>query len=388
MNMPYDFDTVFDRHNTNSLKWEKYAGSDILPMWVADMDFPMPPPVHAALLERLQHPALGYTVAGESVVAATRAHLQRSYDWQIEADWLVWLPGVVAGLSNACRAWGESGDHVITCSPIYYHFLGVVEPAGRELVDVPLREIDNVWSYDLEALEIAATHPKAKLLMLCSPHNPVGRVFSTEELQAVVAIAKRHDLLVVSDEIHDGIVLDQERPFVPTAVACPDYAHRIITLMSPSKAFNMAGNNCSYAVISDPELRRQFKHHANGAISPATPLAYTALEACYEHGEEWRQQMLEYIRGNRDLLQASIDKLPGLRMPALEATFLAWIDISALRLNDAPTWFEQQARLGLSPGGPFGNADYVRMNLACSRSTLEKALQRFEAAVQQRLGEL
>lgn len=386
--MQYDFDTVLDRHNTDSLKWEKYPDSDIIPLWVADMDFPMAPPVHAALLERMQHPALGYTVAGDSVVAATQTHLQRNYGWDVEANWLVWLPGVVPGLSNACRTWGESGDHVITSSPIYYHFLQVAEPAGRELVDVPLREVDNVWSYDLEALEVAAAHPKAKLLMLCSPHNPVGRLFSAEELQAVIAIAKRHDLVVVSDEIHDGIVLDQERSFIPTAVACPDYAHRIVTLMSPSKTYNLAGNNCTYAVISDPELRREFNFHAKGAVPAPTPLSYTALQACYEHGETWRQGLCDYIRGNRDLLQASIDKFPGLRMPALEATYLAWIDVSALRLNDAPAWFEQQARLGLSPGGPFGNADYVRLNLACSRSVLEEALQRFEAAVQQRLAEL
>ncbi|MGB0866831.1 MAG: MalY/PatB family protein [Granulosicoccaceae bacterium] len=386
--MQYDFDTVLDRKNTDSMKWDKYAGTDILPLWVADMDFAMPPPVHAALMERMQHPLLGYATASESVIEATLDHLQASYNWQVQPEWLVWLPGVVSGLSNACRAYGEQGDHVITSSPIYYHFLGIAEQAGRELIDVPLKEENAHWSYDLEALEKAATHPRAKLLMLCSPHNPVGRVFSREELQAVVAIARRHDLVVVSDEIHDGIVLDQDKEFVPTAMACPDDSTRIVTLMSPSKTYNLAGNNCSYAIIPDPELRQRFMHHAKGAIPPATPLSYVALEASYRHCAEWREQLLEYLRGNRDMMRDTIDRLPGLRTPHLEATYLAWIDVSALRLNDAPAWFEQQARLGLSPGEPFGDADCVRINLACSRATLSEALQRFEDAVRSRLKEL
>ena len=386
--MPFDFDTVLDRKNTNSLKWEKYADSDIIPLWVADMDFTMPPPVYEALMERMKHPALGYTVPGESVIEATREHLEKSYGWQIEPEWLVWLPGVVSGLSNSCRAFGEQGDQVITSSPIYYYFLGIAEQAGRELVDVPLQEHNNHWSYDLEALEIAAADPRAKLLMLCSPHNPVGRLFSAEELQAVVAIAHKHDLVVVSDEIHDGVVLDQDKSFIPTAMACPEDSNRIVTLMSPSKTFNLAGNNCSYAVIPDPDLREKFCHHAKGAISPATPLSYVALEASYRHCGQWREELLDYLRGNRDLLQATVNKLSGLRMPPLEATYLAWIDISALRLNDAPSWFEQQARLGLSPGEPFGNSDYVRINLACSRTLLTEALDRFEKAVQARLEEL
>lgn len=386
--MNYDFDTVLDRSNTDSIKWEKYAGTDIIPLWVADMDFAMPPPVHEALMERMAHPSLGYTVAGAGVVEATVEHLQRSYGWSIDPEWLVWLPGVVPGLSNACRAYGEQGDQMITSSPIYYHFLGIAEPAGLELVDVPLNEVDNHWSYNLEALEQAAADPRAKILMLCSPHNPVGRLFSAEELQAVVDIARRHDLVVVSDEIHDGIVLDEDKQFIPTAVACPDDSHRIVTLMSPSKTFNLAGNNCSYAVIPDPELRKQFCHHAKGAVPLATPLSLIALEASYRHCGEWREQLLNYLRTNRDLLQATVDKLPGLRMPPLEATYLAWVDISSLRLNDAPTWFEQQAGLGLSPGEPFGNADYVRINLACSRITLQEAFERFERAVQARIKEL
>ncbi len=386
--MQYDFDTVLDRKNTDSIKWDKYAGTDIIPLWVADMDFPMPPPVHHALMERMQHPALGYTIAGDSVVEATLEHLKQSYGWTVDPEWLVWLPGVVSGLSNACRAWGEAGDHMITSSPIYYHFLGIAEPAGRELVDVPLREKDNHWSFDIPALEKAAANPRAKLLMLCSPHNPVGRLFDAEELQAVMAIARQYDLVVVSDEIHDGIVLDEERAFIPTAVACPEDTDRLVTLMSPSKMYNLAGNNCSYAIISDPTLRAQFNYHAKGAIPPATPLSYVALEASYRHCDEWRDQLLEYLRGNRDLLQTSVDKLDGLRMPRLEATYLAWIDISNLRLNDAPTWFEQHARLGFSPGEPFGDANYIRINLACSRTTLREALNRFEQAVQARLQEL
>lgn len=386
--MLYDFDTVLDRRDTNSLKWGKYAGTDIIPLWVADMDFSMPSPVYDALIRRMEHPMLGYTIASESVVQATVSHLQHNYGWDIDPQWIVWLPDVVSGLSNACRAYGSIGDQVLTSTPIYYPFLGIAEQAGRELIDVPLRENNNRWSYDLAALAKAAANPRAKLLMLCSPHNPVGRLFRAEELQAVVAISRKHGLIVVSDEIHDGLVLDEERNFIPTAVACPDDSNRIITLMSPSKAYNLAGNNCSYAIIPDPALRAQFRHHAKGAIPSPTPLSYIALEAAYNHCTEWREQLLTYLRGNRDLLQASINHLKDLRMPPLEATYLAWIDVSSLQLSDAPKWFEEHARLGLSPGGPFGNTDYIRINLACPRSILQEAIDRFEHAVLARIKEL
>lgn len=386
--MQYDFDTVLERKNTDSIKWGKYAGTDIIPLWVADMDFPMPPPVYAALMERMQHPSLGYATASDSVVEATVDHLQTSYGWQVDPSWLVWLPGVVCGLSNACRAYCAPGDVAITSSPIYYHFLGVAEPAGAQLVDVPLVETNNHWHYNLAALEEAAAKPEAKLLMLCSPHNPVGRLFSAEELQAVMAIARRHDLIVVSDEIHDGLVLYSEREFIPTAMASPEDSDRIVTLMSPSKTFNLAGNNCSYAIIPNVNLRKRFTYHAKGAFPPATPLSYVALESAYRDCSAWREQLLDYLRENLQLLQTCINKFPSLRMPPLEATYLAWIDISALRLNDAPAWFEQQARIGLSPGGEFGDSNYVRINFACPRSTLAEALRRFEQAVELRLSEI
>ena len=259
----HDFDTVLSREGTSSMKWERYRDRDVLPFWVADMDFAVAAPIRRALEARLAHPIYGYTVAPEALVEAVVGHLEREYGWRIEPDWLVWLPGVVPGLAASCRAFCGAGEELIVNPPIYHHFFDSHEEARQRLVQVPLRResggaTPGRRTYDVEAMHAAFTE-RTRLLMLCSPHNPTGTVFTAEELRATLAPCAERDVIVVSDEIHCDLVLDPEARHVPTALACPELADRLVTLMSASKTWNIAGLNCSFAVIGDASLRERFR---------------------------------------------------------------------------------------------------------------------------------
>ena len=382
-----DFASEINRRDSDSVKWRLYKDRDIIPLWVADMDFAVAPEIKDALQARLDHGVYGYADATESVVEATLGHLERDYNWTVDPDWLVWLPGVVPGLAMACRTCSEPGDKVIVSSPVYYPFLVVPEVAERTVCDVPLTRDNGHWRYDLDALEAAARDPRATMMIICSPHNPVGRLFSRDELAAVVEIARRHGVTVVSDEIHDGLVLEPGLSFTPTAVAAPEHAGDMITLMSPSKTFNLAGLNATYAVIPDAERRTTFQHHMKGPVMRPSPFALTATEAAYSKGHAWHNELITTLRANRDRLIAAVNALPGVHMDPIEATYLGWIDVSALRLNDAPAWFEDKG-LGFSPGAPFGDDRFVRWNFGCPPATLERAITRFETAVSERAHEL
>ncbi|MEM6985191.1 MAG: PatB family C-S lyase [Pseudomonadota bacterium] len=383
-----DFRSEIDRRNSDSAKWRLYKDRDIIPLWVADMDFLVAPEITAALQKRLDHGIFGYADATESVVEATLTHLKDDYGWTVDPEWLVWLPGVVPGLAMACRTCCDPGDKVLVSSPVYYPFLVVPDVAERAVCDVPLMRTESGrWQYDLEALDRAAADPRARMIILCSPHNPVGRVYTPSELQDVVAIAERHGLTVVSDEIHDGLVIEPGVSFTPTAMAAPGYLNNTITLMSPSKTFNLAGLNASYAIISNADTRERFRHHMNGPVIRPSPFALVASEAAYRDGGAWHAELINTLRANRDRLLAAVKALPGVHMDDMQATYLAWIDVSALRLNDAPAWFEDKG-LGFSPGAPFGDDRFVRWNFGCPPATMDRAIARFEAAVSERAREL
>ena len=364
----YDFDTVIDRSNTGSEKWDKYAGRDIIPLWVADMDFRSPPAVLAALQERIAHGVFGYTAATAGLVEAVQEHLQRDFNWRIEADWLVWLPGLVCGLNVLCRAIGDVGDEVLTFTPIYPPFMSAPTLNGRTTVKVPLQLVDGRWVADLAALEAAIT-PRSKLLLLCSPHNPVGRAWSREELQAFADVAEHHDLVLGSDEIHAGLILDAGTRHLPIATLSPATARRTITLLAPSKTYNIPGLGCSFAVISDPTLRQRFIRAAGRIVPHVNTLGFTAAEAAYRQGEAWRSQ-----------LTTEINSIPGLTMTHVEATYLAWIDTRATGIKQPGAFFEA-AGVGLSDGADFGAPGFVRLNFGCSRSLLIEALQRMRRAL-------
>ncbi len=375
----FDFDAIIDRSGTGSEKWDRYEGKDIIPLWVADMDFRSPPAIVEALRQRINHGVFGYTHPTPGVTEAVLEHLERDFNWRISPEWLVWLPGLVCGLNVLTRSVGGPGDEVLTFTPIYPPFLSAPLLAQRGTVKVPLRREEGRWLLDPEALERAIT-PRAKLLLLCNPHNPVGRAWSRDELRQLAEIAERHDLIIGSDDIHAGLILDQKLRHIPMATLSPETAGRTITLLAPSKTYNIPGLGCSYAVISDPGLRRSFTAAAGRIVPHVNLLGFTAAEAAYRQGEGWRQALLAYLRGNRDLVEDAIRSIPGLTATPVEATYLAWIDTRAAGIAD-PAGFFEDAGVGLSNGAEFDGAGFVRLNFGCRRSLLAEALRRMTAAV-------
>ena len=379
----FDFDTPVNRRGTASEKWDRYAGRDILPLWVADMDFHSPHAVILALHQRVEHGVFGYTSPSRELVTTVLEMLQREYNWQVREEWLVWLPGLVCGLNVACRAVGVPGDGVATFTPVYPPFLSAPKLAGRDLVSVPLLTSGDRWQIDLDALERAIT-PHTRLLLLCSPHNPVGRVWSREEQLALLELAERHDLVVCSDEIHAGLVLDKDKRHVPFAALSADAARRTITLQAPSKTYNIPGLGCAFAVIPDQGLRSRFRNAMAGIVPHVNLLGYAAAEVAYRDSEAWRQVLLEYLRTNRDLVAQAIAGMPGLKTWPVEATYLAWVDARGLGVADPAGFFEERG-VGLSDGVHFGAPGFVRLNFGCPRSLLESALERMQSAVSKHL---
>lgn len=379
----FDFDRIIDRRSLPGEKWDRYAGRDVLPLWVADMDFAAPPAVIAALHRRIDHGVFGYTDAWPSLEQAVVEGLRRDHGWAIEPDWLVWLPGVVTGFNLACLLAGEAGDGVLTAAPVYPPFLSAPANTGRVLQRVELVQRDGRWQWDWAALEAACT-PSTRLLLLCSPHNPVGRVFDEDELRRLAAFAARHDLLVCSDEIHCGLVLDEARPHRVLAALDEATARRTITLMAPSKTWNIPGLYCAFAVIPDAALRRRYRYAMRGIVPHVNVLGMVAAEAAYRDGDAWRQALLAYLRANRDRVLEAVVAMPGLATTSPEATYLAWIDCRAMMATrgiDDPVAFFEAAGVGLSDGRHFGAPGWLRLNFGCPRATLDEALRRMAAAL-------
>ena len=369
------FDEPIDRRDSDSIKWGKYAGRDVLPLWVADMDFAAPPAVIEALHRRINHGVFGYGHPWPSLTESVLAHLESAYDWRIQPDWIVWLPGLVTGLNVACRA---AAGEVLTATPIYPPFLSAPRLSERPLKRVELALTDGCWGWDLAALE-QATATQTELFLLCHPHNPVGRCWSNEELSALADYAERHDLIVCSDEIHCGLILDQDKRHIPFASLSPEAAKRTITLMAPSKTFNIPGLGCAFAVISDPVLRRRFHRAMDGIVPHVNVLGLAACEAAYRDCADWHEELVDYLRGNRDRVTAAVHGQKGAKMAPVEATYLAWIDVRELGLDKPAAHFEAHG-LGLSDGTDFGAPGWLRLNFGCPRSTLDQALERFRTA--------
>lgn len=377
----YGFDKPLDRREGDSLKWNKYAGRDVLPLWVADMDFAAPPPVLAALERRIKDGCLGYPVPTSSLVEAVITYLRREYGWNVLPEWLVWLPGIVTGLNVACRV--VDGD-VMTATPVYPPFLSAPRLSGNKLAAVPLKLAGNRWGWDFAAMEAAIT-PDTRLLLLCHPHNPVGRVWDAGELAELSAFCKRHNLFVCSDEIHCGLIIEEGCKHTPMAMVDREIAERCITLMAPSKSHNIPGLCCSFGVISNDALRRRFTGVMRGIVAEVNVLGFTAAEAAYRESEDWRAALLDVLRRNRDLVEAAVAQMPGLSMTHVEATYLAWIDARGLGVTNPAQLFEE-AGVGLSNGADFGLPGWVRLNFGCPRETLEAALARMKKACLAQIG--
>ncbi len=369
-----DFDRLYQREGTGSVKWDRYRGTGIIPLWVADMDFAAPDAVIDALRARLQHPVFGYTNAPEELADTICAYVAATTGWSIRREWIVWLPGLVSGLHVSCRAVGEAGDGVIAATPVYPPFLSAPALSQRELVTVALRrEPDGRYEWDFERLETAVT-PRTRLLLLCNPHNPVGRVWTTQELATIANWSERHGITVCSDEIHADLVLDNDKRHIPIAMQHPALAERSITLMAPSKTFNIPGLGFSFAVIPGGELRRRFRETMKGIVPDVNTFGYAAALAAYQHGAAWRQQLLAYLRGNRARLLEVLERHPRLQVTHPEATYLAWVDARAL--GDDPQKAFERAGLGPSDGRDFGAPGFVRINFGCRRALLEEVAER------------
>ncbi len=380
----FDFDRIIDRSVLPSEKWGRYAGRDVLPLWVADMDFAAPPAVIDALQRRIAHGIFGYTEAWPALVDAVIEGLQRDHAWTIEPDWLVWLPGVVSGFNLACTIAGEAGDGVVTATPVYPPFLVAPQNTGRVLQRCELVLRDGRWQWDWDALA-RTVDARSRLLLLCSPHNPVGRVFDADELRQLADFAERHDLLICADEIHCGLVLDTERAHRPIAALDEAVARRTITLMAPSKTWNIPALYCAFAVIPDEALRRRYRHAMRGLIPHVNVLGMVATEAAYREGGPWREALLDYLRGNRERVMEAMGVMPGLATTRPEATYLAWIDcreMMAARGVEDPAAFFEAAGVGLSDGRFFGAPGWLRLNFGCPRATLDEALLRMGRALQ------
>jgi cystathionine beta-lyase len=381
--LKYDFDKVVDRRNTGSLKWDKYKDRDVLPLWVADMDFQAPPPVIEALHKRVDHSIFGYAVPDDELIDVVVTRLWERYKWKIRPSWIVWLPGLVPALNAACRAYGDDGDEVLTFTPVYPPFLSAPGFSRKKLKEIPLRREENRFTFDYKRLKQEIS-PRSKIFLLCSPHNPVGRRFSQQELQSVAEICLRNDIVICSDEVHCDLILDG-REHIPTATLSDEIAANTVTLMSASKTFNLPGLNCAFAVIPNERLRKRFVRNRVEVIPSTNAMGYTATLAAFRDCEDWRIELIDYLRGNRDVVLRFInEKIPPLSMDNVEATYLAWIDARNLGVADPVRFFgsAKGGGVGLSNGTNFHGHRYARLNFGCPRKTLLEALDRMKRAVE------
>lgn len=366
-----------DRRGTSSSKWEKYAGRDILPFWVADMDLPTAPFVIEAVQARLEHPVLGYTTAPDETVAAFVEWAQWHCGWQVHPDWLVWLPGVVPGFNVAARAFG--GTRAVVPTPVYPPFLRVAVNAGLEERRSPLVRRHGRWEMDFD--DLAAALGEGSALMFCNPHNPTGRIYERSELERVAEVVLSSGALLVSDEIHCGILLDKRRRHFSVAGFDAELAQRSITLHAPTKAYNMPGLGVAVAVIPDPELRARFEWTMQGLVGSVSPLAYAAATAAWNDRSDWLSSVNAYLAGNARKVEDAARALDGLAVTPVEATCLAWIDATPLGHDSPATWLEDHG-LGLSPGEDFGAPGFARFNFGCGEAMLAEGLRRLRKAVQ------
>lgn len=380
--MRYDFDKVSERRKSDSAKWGKY-GEGILPMWVADMDFISAEPILCALQKRVSHGFFGYPRPLQELCLTLQERLLKLYQWEVQEEHLCFLPGLVAGLNAFLLTFTQPGEAVLAQPPVYHHFLQDPRIHGRIVVDPPLTPRGDSYEIDFKAFEESITE-RAKVFILCNPHNPVGRVFTRQELENLAEICLRRRLIICSDEIHCDLCYRGYR-HTPIASLAPEVAAQTVTLMAPSKTYNLAGLRFGFAVITNPELRERWKKTCHGIVPGVNTMGQVAALAGYRHGQEWLAQVMEYLEDSRDLLYRYVAKgLPGLRMIRMEATYLAWLDCREAQIPGSPfEFFLHQAKVAFSDGVEFGRGGegFVRMNFACPRKTLAEALERMSAAL-------
>lgn len=371
-----NFDEPINRRNTNSFKWDKYSDPNVIPVWVADMDFKAAPPIIEALNEITEHGVFGYARCPDELVDVTIERLEKLHHFKVEKDWIVWIPGLVPALGLASRIAGQEGDAVMTNTPVYHPFMLETIAAGRELQKIPMILENNRWTMDFEAIEQNIT-PKTKLFLLCNPHNPAGTMFTKEELERLAAICLKNDILLCSDEIHCDLIIDDTKTHISIATLNKEIEQKSITLFAPSKTFNIAGLGCSFAIIPDEKLRAKFIKTKAGLLPMIPSYSYSAALAAYRDGAEWHQELLTYLRANHELLLNAVNQMKGLKMVPLEATYLAWIDA---RETGIPDYVErlEAAGVGVNAGKMYDGDGFFRLNFACTRTNLEEVIKRMK----------
>jgi cystathionine beta-lyase len=383
--MTYDFDRLIDRRHTDSTKWSKF-GADVLPLWVADMDFQSPEPVIRALRERVEHGVFGYLAFEQPEFHELFAdRLLKRYNWRVSPDAVVLIPGVIPGFNVAGRVLAAPGDGLILQTPVYPPILRAASSIGLTREEAPLaRRPDGSFAPDLDAFA-AAIRERTRFFLLCNPHNPVGRVFSHDELTRLAEVCLRRGLAIVADEIHCELTLAGQR-HTPIASLAPEIADRTITLMAPSKTFNLAGLKCSVAIIPNATLREKFVAGRVDLVQTVNIFGYTAAFAAYRDGQPWLDDLLRYLEANRDFVVEYVrTRLPGVKMAPPEATYLGWLDCrdAGPAARDPFTFFLEKAKVALNDGALFGpgGQGFVRLNFGCPRSLLTEALDRMREAV-------
>ena len=373
-----------ERLGSDSDKWRRYEGEDVVPVWVADSDVEAAEVILEAVRQRVNHGVFGYSAAPEGMAECVVEYFARRWGFSIEAEWIVYSPGLGAAIHAVCRMAGamDSGADILTPSPIYHVFRKAppLAAVGRRDVVMTLGT-DGRWQLTMESLETAVT-PHSRVLQLCNPHNPNGKVYSKAELEGIADFCLRHDLLICADEVHADLILDEDERHVPIASLSPEVARRTITLQSPSKAFNVAGLNFAVVVIADDELRQRYRQATAGkVISHLNPLGYAAAMAAWGGAaDDWLAESVAIWRDNRDALSQAVAGMEGIRMPHLSATCLAWLDVAGLKVDSPPDFFRANG-LGLSAGGDFGDASYMRLNFGCSPARLQEVIRRLRQAV-------
>lgn len=396
--MKYDFDQICNRKDTDCLKWDMldsvFGEDDIIPLWVADMDFPVAEPVKQALKERVDHPFYGYTRPGAGIVDAVVKRMKDKFNWNIEPEWVVFTPGVVPALHIAIRSLTHPGDEVLLQQPVYYPFFPAVTGSGCQIVNNGLKLVDGTYEIDFEDLEaklvpgsgLGSNPNRIKTMIFCNPHNPVGRVWSKDEIAKIGKIAIDNGLVVISDEIHCEILFDNHQ-HVPFATISKEFEQNCIICMSPSKTFNLAGLDVSSIIIPNKKIREDFINTQSGMVPGPNLFGLTALEAAYRHGDEWLEQVMAYIKENLDFLIDYIEnKIPGIEVIKPQGTYLIWLDCRKLGMDnqELKNFMLKEAKVGLNDGFIFGKegSGFVRMNIACPRTILKESLKRIDKAVE------
>ncbi|MEM7220961.1 MAG: PatB family C-S lyase [Pseudomonadota bacterium] len=375
----FDFDQIIDRRGTAAKKWDKFAGRDMLPFWIADMDFPTPPDVQAALQARLDHGILGYAQTPDGLSEQVAEWLANNGGYRPRAEHMIWLPGVVPGLNLAAIVLARSGGAVAMATPVYYPFRSTPQVCNQRSVEVPLVLNGARWEMDFARLEAAFAAESVTSFLLSNPQNPTGRAYTREELTRLAEIALRHDVWIISDEIHSPLVIDERCEHISIAGLDPEIARRTVTLHAMTKAYNLAGLNAAVAVIEDDAVRQRFADAREGLVSLISPLAFTGAQAAYGDSSDYLPQLRRYLQRNHAALNQCVAGIEGVTTTPVEATYLSWLDVRELELAAPGEHFEAHG-LALSDGAEFGGPGFVRFNFAAPASVVAQGLARLQRA--------